>query len=147
MRWLEAATAFTAMAFTIIPSATAQLSGHTYTVKLATDLPDGDLDDGVCSTVEHTPQNPQPPDPDTCTLRAAIQNANRDPTMDTVEFAFGTPTTITLEAYLPILQNSLKIDGWAQSLPSPRSLSDISLTHLCAADDSCSYVVMSKEAT
>lgn len=119
-RWLRAAAALIAMALAIVglyhPDATAQPSGRTYIVKLATDLPDGDLDDGVCSTVEHTLSS-HVPDPETCTLRAAIQNANLDPTKDTVEFAFGTPTTIKLKSYLPVLQNPVEIDGWTQSHP------------------------------
>ncbi|HRB82655.1 MAG TPA: CSLREA domain-containing protein, partial [Nitrospira sp.] len=118
MRWLRAAAALIAMALAIVgpyqPDATAQPSGRTYLVKLATDLPDGDLDDGVCSTVDHTLSS-DVPDPETCTLRAAIQNANLDSTKDTVKFAFSTLTTIKLKSYLPVLQNPVEIDGWTQS--------------------------------
>ena len=31
-------------------------TGDTYTVRLETDLPDGDIADGICSTVETSPQ-------------------------------------------------------------------------------------------
>ncbi len=120
MRLLRAAMALIAMTLAIVglyhPDATAQPSGRTYIVKLATDLPDGDLDDGVCSTVEHTLAS-QAPNPETCTLRAAMQTANHEPTKARIEFAFGTPTTITLKSYLPALQNPVEIVGWAQPRP------------------------------
>jgi hypothetical protein len=90
------------------------LAGDTYTVRLATDLPDGDLNDGICSTVENTPQNPNPPDPATCTLRAAIQTADRDADKDTVAFALTGSTPIALTTYLPDLHNPIAIDGWTQ---------------------------------
>lgn len=100
---------------TTLPAGSAQL-GQTYVVTVASDLPDGDLSDGVCSTVLHNEANPNPPDPATCTLRAAIQTSDLDADKDRIEF--GIPVsgvaTITLTAYLPDLHHPIEIDGWTQ---------------------------------
>src|SRR4051794_27688331 len=88
--------------------------GRTYTVVLESDLGDGDLSDGVCSTVPASP-----PDPATCTLRAAIQNANRDAAKATIAFALGPPGVISLSQYLPNLRRPVDLDGWTQ--PGSRS--------------------------
>ncbi len=89
-------------------------TGDTYRVRLETDLPDGDIGDGICSTVENSPQNRNPPDPATCTLRAAIQTADRDADKDTVAFALTGSKTIALSSYLPEMHNPIAIDGWTQ---------------------------------
>src|SRR6187397_2480144 len=68
-------------------AASAAASGGPIVVKLETDAADGYLADGECSTVPPTPQNPIPPvNLATCTLRAAIQNANKDEDKSVVKF-------------------------------------------------------------
>jgi hypothetical protein len=89
-------------------------AGPTFAVKKTdADKGDSDLSDSVCSTVTG---NPRPPaDARTCTLRAAIQNANRDPDKNRVEFQLPGPATITLSDWLPELRQPIEIDGWSQS--------------------------------
>src|SRR5262249_45217311 len=84
--------------------------GQTFTVMLGTDLPDGDLSDGTCSTVDHN----SPPDPSTCTLRAAMQEADHTEALDTIAFNLPGPTTISVGSYLPDMHYPVVIDGWTQ---------------------------------
>jgi hypothetical protein len=86
-----------------------------FTVMSIDDLSDGDITDDVCSTVEHTEDHPNPPDPATCTLRAAIENANLDKNEDTIAFDLTGSTTIALGKPLPNLRFPVTIDGWTQT--------------------------------
>jgi len=98
-----------------MPSAAAA-GGATYVVKVAEDKSDTDLDDDKCSTVP-IPQNAPkpPPNPETCTLRAAIQNANKNADKDIVAFQLTDSTTIALGGSLPVLEHPIDIDGWTQN--------------------------------
>jgi uncharacterized repeat protein (TIGR01451 family) len=96
-------------------SSAADSSPPTFVVTLATDVPDGDLTDPWCSSVE----KPNQPDPATCTLRAAIQNANLDQDKNAIEFALPGLTTIQLDASLPVVEHPVEIDGWTQNNTSP----------------------------
>ena len=99
--------------------------GGPFVVKLGgaieNDLPDTDPDpgndDGICSTVNSPPEDPKPANANTCTLRAAIDNANHDPDPSTIEFALTDP--IELSGYLPDLMHPVTIDGWTQSGANP----------------------------
>ncbi len=97
--------------FAAASPATAAGGGQVFVVKLATDLADGDLGDDVCSTVPHQ----SPPNPQTCTLRAAMQNAEKDSALDTIAFAIGSgAVTIALDDYLPDIHHGVIIDGLSQ---------------------------------
>ena len=96
-------------------SSAAASDGAAYVVKLAEDHSDTDIDDGTCSTVPIPPNAPKPPpNPETCTLRAAIENANRDADRNAVAFELTGSTAIELSDYLPVLQHPIEIDGWTQ---------------------------------
>jgi hypothetical protein len=93
----------------------AAAGGATYTVKVAEDKSDTDLTDDKCSTVPIPQNGPKPPpNPATCTLRAAIQNANLDADKDVIAFQLTDPT-IVLGGSLPVIQHPTEIDGWTQN--------------------------------
>ncbi len=78
----------------------------TYEVNSVGDQPDANVGDGVCQTEEMT-----------CTLRAAIQEANADSLHDVIEFDIGPTTTfhqIRVNSELPFVTESLTIDGNSQ---------------------------------
>jgi len=80
------------------------LSAATFTVNSANDDPDANPGDGVCATAQGT-----------CTLRAAIQEANALIGTDTIAFAIGNgPQTINLTSALPSVTDPVTIDGTTQ---------------------------------
>src|SRR4051794_20494315 len=102
----------------LLAAPTADGRAATFTVKSNADFADGDLVDHVCSTVEHTEAQPNPPDEATCTLRAAIQNANLDSVRDRIWFDLTGDKTIGVRAdYLPTLHQPVDIDGWSGATP------------------------------
>jgi hypothetical protein len=78
----------------------------TFTVNHAGDAGDLNLGDGLCGTVVAG----------TCTLRAAIQEANATTGADTIEFNISTTgvATITPASPLPKITRPLTIDGYSQ---------------------------------
>jgi CSLREA domain-containing protein len=95
--------------------ASAQASPPSFEVLDAGDEPDGDLSDGVCSTVDPDSGGP---DPATCTLRAAIQEANRAPDRNSITFALPAGATIRLTWMLPPLDQPVEIAGSPATLAS-----------------------------
>ncbi|BEP92896.1 hypothetical protein GmRootA79_12800 [Acidovorax sp. A79] len=74
----------------------------TYTVNDAGDAADANPGDGLCATAGGT-----------CTLRAAIEQANAHISADTIAFNFGgVPTTISLATPLPPITYPATIDGY-----------------------------------
>ena len=81
-----------------------QARAATFTVNSTDDAPDALGGDGVCATLNGT-----------CTLRAAIQEANALPGLDTIAFAIGSGAqTIILTSALPTITDPLIIDGTTQ---------------------------------
>lgn len=82
-------------------------------VNSAADTADSNLGDGYCGTA--TTVGPQTvPVADTCTLRAAIQNANQDAALDTILFSntlTGQQATVTLTSALPAITAPVVIDA------------------------------------
>ncbi len=75
-----------------------------FVVDSTANLPDADTSDGLCQTPIGT-----------CTLRAAIQQANALPGLDSIHFNIGTGLqTITPSATLPTITDSVIIDGTTQ---------------------------------
>ncbi|MCQ3929406.1 MAG: hypothetical protein DPW16_03020 [Chloroflexi bacterium] len=75
-----------------------------FVVDSTADLPDANTGDGLCQTPIGT-----------CTLRAAIQQANALPGLDEIHFAIGTGLqTIIPSATLPTITDPLIIDGTTQ---------------------------------
>ncbi|MBL1134570.1 MAG: DUF11 domain-containing protein [Chloroflexi bacterium] len=75
-----------------------------FVVDSTADLPDANTGDGLCQTPIGT-----------CTLRAAIQQANALPGLDEIHFAIGTGLqTIIPSATLPTITNPVIIDGTTQ---------------------------------
>ncbi|MHC1767589.1 MAG: choice-of-anchor U domain-containing protein [Verrucomicrobiia bacterium] len=108
-------TRFQQFTFTIGP----QVITSGIIVNSTGDLPDLDPDDCCCDTGE-TLEDGETPE---CTLRAAIEMANRLPGRDTIKFAIpgedpgvvlGVPL-IRPETALPRITNSVIIDGWSQA--------------------------------
>jgi len=105
--WLVAALAFP---FTAGAEAAAPGDGVTFTVNSTADDPDGALGDGLCETASGN---------GICTLRAAIGEANAQPTDDMIAFDIpesdpgydGTSWTIALLTALPDLGTNLSIIG------------------------------------
>lgn len=80
------------------------LSAATFTVNSTEDTPDAAAGDGLCSTSNGH-----------CTLRAAIQEANALPGLDTIAFAIGSgPQSISLKSALPTITDPVIIDGTTQ---------------------------------
>src|SRR5947209_19288119 len=76
----------------------------TFTVNSTGDGADSNVGDGVCNDGAGN-----------CTLRAAIQQANATPGTDTINFQIGSGAqTITLTTDLPIITDSVVIDGTTQ---------------------------------
>lgn len=75
-----------------------------FVVDSTADLPDVNMGDGLCQTPIGT-----------CTLRAAIQQANALPGLDEIHFAIGTGLqTIIPSATLPTITNPVIMDGTTQ---------------------------------
>lgn len=92
--------------------------GSDLVVNDARDLPDTNLDDGVCDADGGT-AGPQ------CTLRAAIENANRAAGRDSIPFDIpgAGPHVITLASPLPAITEPIVLDamrqpGWADGAPA-----------------------------
>jgi CSLREA domain-containing protein len=98
----------------------------TFTVNFTGDLPDRNVGDGVCDATSSIE--------DTCTLRAAIQEANATPGADTINFnipeAFRDPgsgvATITPASVLPEITDRVTINGYTQAgaHPNTKTLGD-----------------------
>ncbi|HET6505302.1 MAG TPA: Ig-like domain-containing protein [Baekduia sp.] len=87
-----------AAASTMAPAAA---QARTFVVDDERDKPDSDTDDGRCETEDHT-----------CTLRAAIQQANREDDRDTITFDLPDDATIEPEGNgLPAIRKPVTIDG------------------------------------
>ena len=105
-----------AAALALIAFATAGTApAGTFVVDSVGDAPDADLTDGICRTSLGT-----------CTLRAAIEQANASAGADTIAFSIPGPGvhTISPTAYLPILTDDggVTIDGYSQPGSSPNTL-------------------------
>ncbi|EKB47596.1 hypothetical protein B879_03804 [Cecembia lonarensis LW9] len=87
------------------PAANFLLAQHAYEVNSIEDFPDADLADDICADAYGN-----------CTLRAAIENANKSSHRDTIIFKIpGKKThTITLKSTLPYLLFPIVIDGTTQ---------------------------------
>jgi hypothetical protein len=85
-----------ALAFVAVPSAA---QANTFTVDSTVDMADASLADGQCRTTD-----------DTCTLRAAIQQANRNAGPDRIGFALS-GGLIRLDAELPAISTDMDIVG------------------------------------
>lgn len=114
---LATATALTLVAGRLfVPLAPAGAVGGSYTVLSAADTADAAPGDGICLT--------GPTAGSTCTLRAAIEEANRDGIASTIGFAIaGTgPYTIALTGNLPALSaGDTTIDGYTQPMSAPNT--------------------------
>jgi hypothetical protein len=76
---------------------------------------DSSVGNGVCRTSGNV-----------CTLRAAIQEANANSSLDTITFAIGTgPQRISISSSLPTITNPVIIDGWTQPGFSGKPLIEI----------------------
>ena len=88
----------------------------TFTVNLADDRLDASPGNGTCSVVQFGAF---------CTLRAAIQEANATPGPDTINFNVSTGSdgiaTISPEAPLPVITQTVTIDGYTQPGASPNT--------------------------
>jgi trimeric autotransporter adhesin len=80
-------------------------SQTTYTVNSTADLPDININDSVCVDAQGN-----------CTLRAAIQNANKTSNKDIIEFDISgnAPFTITVTDVMQPIQQPIIIDGRTQ---------------------------------
>ena len=88
----------------ILMFAAPQARAATLTVNSTDDAPDALGGDGVCATSNGN-----------CTLRAAIQEANALPGLDTIAFAIGSGAqTIVLTSALPTITDPVIIDGTTQ---------------------------------
>ncbi|MBO9680545.1 MAG: IPTL-CTERM sorting domain-containing protein [Acidovorax sp.] len=84
----------------------------TFTVNSSADDGDANPGDGLCATAAAT-----------CTLRAAIQEANHWGGPDTIQFGFGgAPTTIAPATVLPNITSQVTIDGYANGSGVPNTL-------------------------
>ena len=115
------------------PRPQVEIDAATYTVDSNSDAADANVGDGICATAAGT-----------CTLRAAIQEANQDGTASTVRFA--SQTDITPGTYLPpILGNNTIIDAsdqwngtWPYGRPGVRiTYNNASLGLLTIGADYC----------
>jgi hypothetical protein len=76
----------------------------TFTVNSTTTAPDAVPGDGICAS-----------SPGQCGLRAAIQEANATPALDTIAFAIGSgPQRIDVASALPAITSPVNIDGRTQ---------------------------------
>jgi hypothetical protein len=82
------------------------IAAQTFVVNWASDLPDRDRNDGACD-VDSRPDAQ-------CTLRAAIQQANKTRGADTIAFAISGPgvQTIRPTSPLPEITDTVTIDGY-----------------------------------
>ena len=98
MKKLLLFTAFISLSF-------AGFSQTTYTVNSPADLPDININDNVCIDANGN-----------CTLRAAIQNANKTTNKDTIEFDISgnAPFTILVTDVMQPIQQPVIIDGRTQ---------------------------------
>ena len=98
MKKLLLGIAFIGLSFTVF-------SQTTYTVNSTADLPDININDSVCIDAQGN-----------CTLRAAIQNANKTSNKDTIEFNISgnAPFVITVTDVMQPIQQPIIIDGRTQ---------------------------------
>ena len=80
-------------------ASTSSVAAATFTVNSLGDTPDATVGDGICADSSGT-----------CTLRAAIQEANANPAADSIAFSPDTTGTISLSTALPQL-TSMTITG------------------------------------
>jgi CSLREA domain-containing protein len=93
------------LGFTFLPAAGA--TDAAFTVNSLADTPDASLTDGLCADANGA-----------CTLRAAIQQANADPSADAI--GFGVTGTVNLTGALPDLSTDITISGPGSSLLTVR---------------------------
>ena len=93
--------------FSLLPTlvlAAAPATGATFTVNTADEGADAQPGDGVCAAASGL-----------CTLRAAIQEANASPGLDTIGFTIGSgPQRISVTSALPVIIDPVVIDGTTQ---------------------------------
>ncbi len=106
------------------PNATSEFSNYvqelvapqTFTVNSAADTPDANQGDYICDVDLGTPGSQ-------CTLRAAIQEANVNPSADTITFSIGTGAqTISFTDGVPTIAFPVTIDGYTQPGASVNTL-------------------------
>jgi CSLREA domain-containing protein len=85
----------------------------TFLVNSIADQPDKDTADGKCFALNAS-----------CTLRAAIEQANATPGADVIDFSIsgGEVQTITPSSALPAITEQVTIDGYTQPGASPNTL-------------------------
>ena len=110
--WLSKLSASAIVLLALLCFAGAAQAATTYTVNSNADT-DTTADEAACSGGQAG-----------CTLRAAIQEANAKPSVDTVEFDVGAggPVGIAPVAALPAIVNPIKIDGQAAAPRRPPPL-------------------------
>jgi CSLREA domain-containing protein len=94
------------LGLTLFPSRSAA-AASAFTVNSLSDTPDASLSDGLCADASGA-----------CTLRAAIQQANADPSADIIDFAVN--GTINLTGALPDISTDMTIRGSDPSLLTVR---------------------------
>jgi CSLREA domain-containing protein len=82
----------------------------TFTVNTTADLPDTAPGNGVCATSAGS-----------CSLRAAIQEANTTPAPDTIAFNVAGAGVQTFQASLPVIAQPVVIDGFTQPGAQPNT--------------------------
>lgn len=103
LRFVLAFLIIFAQLFVLAPTPRAYAAG--FTVNSTGDAPDANLGDGVCETATLGE----------CTLRAAIEQANALAGEDVIGFALGGPSTITPGSALPVISDTLTIDGTTEA--------------------------------
>lgn len=92
------------LAVLVLNGSAAAQGSRTFVVNGVGDAPDSTIGDGLCATASGA-----------CTLRAAIEEANVTPDLDTIAFAIGSGAQhITLLSSLPAATSPVVIDGWTQ---------------------------------
>jgi len=109
------ALAVLAMVAVVLAARPSYASTTTFTVTSATDLADVNPGDGVCDATASIE--------DTCTLRAAIEQANATSGADVIDFDIigGGVQTITPSSALPDITDQVTIDGYTQPGASPNT--------------------------
>jgi hypothetical protein len=107
-----------AMVATVLLTARPAHASTTFAVNVASDQADVNAGDGVCDVLANTAGSQ-------CTLRAAIQEANKLPGADRINFNFpGTTgvTTLLPGSSLPQITDRVTIDDYSQPGASPNTL-------------------------
>ena len=87
--------------------------GFQFNVNVQSNIGDGDISDASCDVDEPNPG-------DQCTLRAAIQESNNEPTVDAIHFNLTGLLTLPVATELPGITDTVNIDGTTQpNCPDP----------------------------